>query len=243
MSKVDFRAVSPYSDEHLNRNIEHARSLGLQNVDELEHSGPIAVIGGGLSVMGYVETLRRWDGNLLAINGAWRWCRENGIDAVFFSIDPNPIVAEMARGADKAILAERCDPAAFSSASTTYLYSGTLGGCSSAGAAIIAGLKSGHTQVTLFGCEANYQQQRSHAYGNVKSQHELIVKCCGMHFLTTPTLVMQARELAIMILEAQGIVRETSGGFLRAMVNANCEYDIVACTPGFEATLEPADAA
>lgn len=240
MTNVSFRAVSAYSDEHIARNVEHARSLGLLNIDEAKSREPsLAIVGGGVSALGYVETLRRWDGPVWAINGAWKWCRLNSIDAVFFSIDPGPVVAEMASGAFEAILAERCDPAAFDAAAATYLYRGTLGGCSSAGAAICAGLQSGHTQVTLFGCEANYQQERSHAYGHVTSQHELIVKCAGMHFLTTPTLALQARELAIMILEAKGVVRETSGGFLRAMVNSGCEYDIVAATEGFEATLEP----
>jgi hypothetical protein len=238
MSNVTFRAASAYSDDHIARNVERARSLDLPTTDEYRFTGPLAVVGGGLSALGYVETLRRWDGPVWAINGAWRWCLTNGINATFFSIDPNPVVAELVDGAPEAILAERCDPAAFRAVPATYLYPGTLGGCSSAGAAIMAGLRSG--QVTLFGCEANYQQQRSHAYGHVAAQHELIVKCCGMHFLTTPTLALQAKELAIMILEANGVVRETSGGFLRAMVNARCEYDIVAATEGFEATLEPA---
>jgi hypothetical protein len=239
-TKVTFRAVSPYSDEHIARNVEHARSLGLPSIEQYKPTGPLAVVGGGLSALGYVETLRRWDGPVWAINGAWQWCWDNRIDATFFSIDPNPVIAEMADGAREAILAERCDARAFQSAAATYRYAGTLGGCSSAGAAICAGLQAGHTQVTLFGCEANYQQQRSHAYGHIRSEHELIVKCAGMHFLTTPTLALQARELAIMILEAQGVVRETSGGFLRAMVNSGCDYDIVECTEGFEATLEPA---
>jgi hypothetical protein len=241
MSKVEFRAVSAYSDEHIARNVEHARSLGLLGIEQYKPTGPLAVVGGGLSALGYVETLRRWEGSVWALNGAWRWCRDNGIGATFFSIDPNPLVADMARGATGAILAERCDPATFEVVDHPILYPGTLGGCSSAGAAIIAGFKAGLQQITLFGTECNYQQGRSHAYGNVAADHELIVKCAGMHFLTQPNLVTQARELAIMILEARGLVRETSGGFLRAMVNSNCEYDIVECTDGFEATLVLAD--
>jgi hypothetical protein len=237
--KVDFRAVSAFPDEHINRNVEHARSLGLPTIEQYRPTGPLAVVGGGLSAMGYVETLRRWDGPVWAINGAWRWCCDNSIDATFFSIDPNPIIAEMARGAYKAILAERCDPVAFNAAWKIYRYPGTLGGCSSAGAAIVAGFKSGHQQITLFGTECNFQQGRSHVYGHAKPDHELIVRCAGMHFLTQPNLAMQAKELAIMILEAQGLVRETSGGFLRAMVNSNCDYQVVAATEGFEATLEP----
>jgi hypothetical protein len=240
MSKVDFRAVSPYSNEHINRNVEHAKARGLAPVSQFPDERPLAVVGGGYSILGYVETLRRWEGPVWAINGAHRWCRENGIDACFFSIDPNPIVADMADGAHTAILAERCDPSAFDEPRAYYTYAGTLGGCSSAGAAICAALQAGVRQVTLFGCESNHQQQRSHAYAHHQPPHELIVKCCGMHFLTTPTLALQAKELAIMILEAQGVVRETSGGFLRAMVNANCEYDIVACTEGFEETLSVA---
>lgn len=239
--KVDFRAVSAYSNEHINRNVEHARSLGLPTVERYKPTGPLAVVGGGLSALGYVETLRRWEGDVWAINGAWKWCWDNRIDAAFFSIDPSPLIADMAGGAREAILAERCDPAAFNAASTTYLYPGTLGGCSSAGAAIVAGFKSGHEQITLFGTECNFQQTRTHVYGHTKPDHELIVKCAGMHFLTQPNLAMQAKELAIMILEAQGLVRETSGGFLRAMVNSRCDYQVVAATEGFEQTLAAAE--
>lgn len=235
---IEFRATSAYPDEHLNRNIEHARSLGLPDMKDYRFTGPVAVVGGGLSSLGYVETLRRWEGPVWAINGAWQWCWDNRIDATFFSIDPNPSIAEMADGAREAILAERCDPKAFQSAARTHIYSDNVGGCSSAGAAICAGVKSG--QVTLFGCECNYQTGRSHIYGHKQPQYELIVKCAGMHFLTQPNLVMQARELAIMLLEAPQIVRETSGGFLRAMINTGCEYQLIEHTPGFEKTLVPA---
>lgn len=244
MSRVDFTAVSIYPGWHIKRNIEHARLRNLTPVEEYPDTRPLAVVGGGLSTFGYVETLRRWEGPVWAINGAHRWCRENAIDCCFFSIDPNPIVADHADQAHTAILAEQCDPSAFDGIrGSIYAYRGSLGGCSSAGAAIIAGLKSGRKQVTLFGVECCHQQGRSHVYAHHQPAHELIVRCSGMQFLTQPTLVMQAKELAIMILEAPGIIRETSGGFLRAMINSGCEYDIVAATEGFEETLTPHDAA
>jgi hypothetical protein len=246
---VVFETISPYPQEQIEANQKHSHSLGLPLVDTYPVSGPLAIVGGGHSVGQYRYTLQSWSkawpGSVWALNGAWRWCRDNGIDATFFSFDASPRVAEMVAGADRAILGERADPASFRAMAgkQVWLGEGRLGGSTSAGAAIIAGLKSGHQRVTLFGCEASYQPGASHAYGHWEPEDELVLWSNEMHFVTNPQLLIGAVELATMINSSSNVIRECSGGLLRALCESDFQYEIVGCTEGFQAKLEPLEAA
>ncbi len=240
---VVFETISPYPPEKIEAHLRHSHSLGLPSVDVYPVNGPLAIVGGGPSINQYRYTLQSLakNGSVWAINGAWRWCHDNGIDATFFSFDASHRVAEMLAGAERAILGERVDPLAFEAMAGKgiWLGEGRLGGSTSAGAAIIAGLKAGFERVALFGWEASYQTDASHAYGHWEPEDELVLGCDEMHFVTNPQLLIGAVEIATMVNSSNGIIRERSGGLLRALCESGYQYEIVGCTEGFERKLEP----
>jgi len=239
---MTFEAVSAFPAEHLQKNAEYSRSLGLPSVGSFEARGPLAIVGGGPSINNYKYTLQSWPGTVWAVNRTWKWCKDNAINSVFFSFDPNPSVEGMVEGAEQAILGERVDPKVYQRLAGKNIWrgEGNLGGTTSVGAAIISGFQCGFKHITLFGCESSYQPGRSHAYAHFEPEDELVIWCDGMHFITNPQMFMAGVELSTMIKSAPAILKERSGGMLRAMCETTEGYDIVGCTPSFQAKVDAA---
>jgi hypothetical protein len=207
-------------------------------VEQLQATGPLAIVGGGPSILNYTYTLQSWSGPVWAINRSWKWCRDNGIEATFFSYDANPSVTEMVDGAEKAILGKKVDPMVFNrlSGKSVWIGTGDISGTTSVGEAIVTGLVTQHPKVTLFGCEGCFQPKQSHAYAHFESRDELVIWCGGMHFWTNPQMLMASVELSSFIRSAPDVLNERSGGLLRAMVETP-EYEIVGYSEGLEARL------
>lgn len=213
----------PVTDEQLNKNIETARGLGCKKL-EPGPSVPLAIVGGGPTINDHVETLKNWNGHVWAINGAWKWCDERGIDATFCSVDPDPIVAKWAKGAKRALLATQCPPEAFETLKDADVITYEAGTeikavtGTTVSTLIYAGIVTKHSEITLFGCESCYLPASSHAYMREDRAEEMIVSCCGNFYLTAPDFYFQARALAETINGLGGYLKEESGGLLRAFV-------------------------
>jgi hypothetical protein len=218
----------PVSDETVQANIKNTATLGLPSYRDYPKAAVhrLAVVGGGPSISRHVETLKGWDGDIWAINGAYAWCRQHLIEATFFALDPHPIVARWAKGAKKAILETRCDPSAFETLKGAEVTLCDIGagpgeircGSSTVTAAPHLAIRMGYRHVTLFGCESSYPLNATHAYTHEARPEELVVRCGGQEFLTAPDYYMQALELSRFIREVPAFVTEQSGGLLRAMI-------------------------
>lgn len=192
---------------------------------DLKGSGHLAVVGGGASIKSNIDVLRNWDGDIWAINGAYWWCRDNGIDAYLYSVDPDPILKNYTKNADKVVLSQQCDPSAFIGRET-FCIKGDLPGPTSATAASLGAINCGYTMVTWFGCESCYYET-SHAYEDRSPDDLLKIKCNGEEFLTKLDLILQAEHLSRYILAAPHIFKEESGGLLRSMMGGT-DFDAIA---------------
>lgn len=237
---ITFEAVSQFPQEQLESNSKYSESLGLPSVEQFEAVGPLAIVGGGASINTYKYTLQSWPGTIWAINRTWKWCKDNEINAVFFSFDPNPSVEEMVGGAEQAILGDRVNPSVYERLAGKRVWrgEGNLGGTTSVGAAIISGFKCGFEKVVLFGCESSYQPYQSHAYAHFEPEDELVIWVDGMHFITSPQMLMASVELSKMIKSNPHFMTERSGGLLRAMIESEDEYKIVGCTQSFQNKID-----
>lgn len=238
---ITFETISPFSEEQLKRNEEYSGSLGWPSLKSFRATGPLAIVGGGLSINQYLYTLQSWPGDVWAINRTWKWCRDNNIPATFFSFDANPSVADMVDGAEKAILYHRTDVEVYKKLAGKEVYIGNsnVGGSTSTGAALVAGLEAGYDTITLFGCDGCFQMNASHAYGQWQAEDRIVVWCDNMHFLTNPQMLIASIEIAMMMNSVPDLVRERSGGLLRALSNTNCEYEIVGYTDSFINKMQP----
>lgn len=197
-------------------------------------SGHLAVVGGGPSVENHIETLKAWPGDVWAINGAYWWCIENGISATFYSVDPEPILAEYMAGATKAVIAAHCDPSAFTGEHITCA-KGDYPGPTSATAAALIAINAGYSKVTWFGCESNYGES-THVYQDSPTPDLLKIECQGQEFLTKLDLILQAQVLSKFIAAAPGVFFEESGGLLRAM-SKGTDFEALAGLPYFHQTM------
>jgi hypothetical protein len=239
---ITFQPVSAFSEEQLKRNEEYSLGLGLPMVEQIQATGPLAIVGGGPSVLSYRYTLQSWRGPVWAVNGAWKWCRDNDIAATFFSYDANPSVLDMVDGVERAILGKKVDPSVYQKLAGKSLWIGTgdVSGTTSVGEAIVNGLVAQHPKVWLFGCEGCFQPDQSHAYAHFKPRDELVIWCNGMHFWTSPQMLMASVELSSFLRSAPDVLAERSGGLLRAMVETK-EYEIVGYSEGLESRLVAAE--
>lgn len=225
---IDFsiKGELPVSDDKVFANAAHARTLGLKTYRSWQTDKTrLAVVGGGPSIKDNIETLRNWNGDIWAINGAWKWCRDNGIEATFFACDPHEITTQWAEGASKALLEISCDPSVFELLKSGDVYTfdadieqGGIAGCAStASCAPHMAARMGYRSVTFFGCESSYTLKGSHAYMDEARKEQMLVRC-GDDYLTAPDLYLQAIGLAGYIKQLPEFLNEQSGGLLRAMI-------------------------
>lgn len=251
MAKVRFAAVDKVSDQHLRRNREYTRSLDLPRVGEREAAGTrLAVVGGAPDVGDHLDELRSWAGEVWAINDAWGWVTDRGVDAAFYQIDPMPLSASiygLSGRTQRAIVADTIHPSvykALSGADVQVAYigegEGELPNASTAAAtAPIIAATCGHTDVTFFGCGGSFED-RTHAYqkqGDDKDR--LRVRCGGESFLTTPQFVLQTEYIAELSRGLPGFISARGEGFLPALLEHG-DYDVTHVSRALDAQLRAA---
>lgn len=235
----------PVTAEKYADNMERASRLSLPEVEK--GSGgrrPLAVVGGGPSIKDHLETLRKWDGEIIAINGACAWLRNRDIESTLLALDPHPIVMRWAAGAKKAILGNTCDPGVFdllkdADVRLIRIAEDGIKGTSSAATTVphLAAFM-GYGSVTLFGCESSYVLTGTHAYQDEQRNDHMLIECDGADWLTASDFYRQARELSELIRGLSPWIKEESGGLLRAMVN-DPKHRIVWLSEAFARGLEP----
>jgi hypothetical protein len=229
--RLNITAMPCVPVETLGRNVAYANSLGLPKLGEAKCPF-LAIVGGGPSIKEHLDELRGWEGEIWAINGAYRFLRDHGILSRFFTMDPLPGIAEMAFKTDSAILATCCDPAAFDAASHAYVETINTEdypcGPTTASTAPIIAATHGYKQVSFFGCEGNFGDE-THAYGTPRDVNLLQVVCDGKEFLTSPQMYHQTQYLADVMRVAPGVFIDRSGGFLSACI-ADPDIDVTAAS-------------
>lgn len=230
MRKAAFTAGEVYPSEILASNKALNNGLGFSYPGKAGANGkPLAVVGGGPQVVRFIDELKSWDGDIWAINGAFGWCVENGIDATFYTLDASPCLIGMAERARMAVLADNCSPLVLDSVDGPVFLvdmdNVPLGCTSTATAPMLAALR-GYTSVTLFGCESSFTD-REHAYSwQYVTESRVLVACGGSEYLTTPQLIMQAEYVSEIAREVPGYVTAKGDGFLPTLIHHG-DYEIL----------------
>lgn len=220
--RFNFRLKPVVSVEILQNNAEINSARGWPKV-ECKDRPPLAVVGGGHSLLSTIDELRHWPGEVWACGSVHPWLKENGVASVFFNADPMAEMGPMASGSG--LLAITSDPSVFEAVSEAETFDLNDYGHGNTTASISAHLAlcRGHREVTYFGCDSSFETS-THLYKHEDWEAHLLVECGGVHFRTKPQLLMQAEMLSAFIRMAPQVFTERSGGLLRAMVG--CEaYD------------------
>lgn len=254
MPKIEFSGRMCVEHSVLERNMAHARGLGLQHVPKPArgsihfHGIPLAVVGGGPSVKEHLDELRTWRGDIWGINGASAWLRTCGVESTLFSLDPLPVLAERCAGAKEAILCTRCAPELFKVLEGAHIRifdcaqdvaeGGIVAGCASVLGVPDIATDMGYRELTFFGCEGSFTET-THLYMDDPQDFRFVVKCGEVEYMTLPELYVLTKELAALLRVFRTHFTERSGGLLRAMI-ANPEHDIVKVSRGLMAGLKKA---
>jgi hypothetical protein len=200
----------------------HACSLGLPFVTQGSR-GSLAVAGGGPSVLSALNKLGSFD-EVWGINRTAQWLCERGVDATFFTVDPQYMPGMT--GVERAILASSVHPKVFEELAgkdvslfhTQEMEGGFVseGGATSACRAVPLAVWMGYSSVTFFGCEGSYSDT-SHAYATAQQRCQTIISAGGKEYVSQPDFELQCEYLAAFLNAAPEYFREESGGLLRAM--------------------------
>lgn len=244
--KLKYVALGSLEPGEAERNISYAKSLGLTDVPEGRGLfRPLAIVGGGPSINDHVETLKNWPGDIWAVNGAFKWCQKHGIEATFFSVDSNPTLIELAKGAKKALLGTLVDPCVFDELSNAEVHifdagfiAGLATGPTSVTCAPALALHAGYGSITIFGCEGSYRDGLTHAYfDDAPNPYQIEVECGGKRFLSEAEYHMQCMYLVQFLRAAPHVFSEMSGGLLRAMVDHD-DDEVISATPELLSVLK-----
>ena len=242
--KVRFDGKLVVSLEQLQRNIASAQARGLPR-PECKKRPPLAIIGGGPSVLERIEQLRHWQGDRWIIGSAFPWAIEQGISGTYFNIDPLPEQAEYAKCAEQAILATASHPAVFDAVPNVTAFDlvsskeYTNHNISAAASTPVLALEMGYMDVTYFGCESSFNNT-THAYdyeNAAAGKMCLWVRVGDSVYPTNPPFFMQAQELAELIRTCPLVFKEQSGGLLRALIE-DAEYDVIAVNKALHDVLD-----
>lgn len=222
MAKLAFIPGEVFPSDLLIGNKRANESIGISYPGDVDVIGvPLAVVGGSPNIVEHIEELQNWPGEIWAINGAFGWCLDNGINATFYTLDASDCLRGMAERAKQAVMADNASPDAVAAVDgPVWLVDieDVPHGCASACTAPMLASMRGYESVTLFGCGCSFTE-REHAYKwSHTTESRLLVKCGEAEFITTPQLIMQAEYLADIARDIPEYVFIKGGGFLPALV-------------------------
>lgn len=226
MRKVHFQGIGCLPAETLELYAAYSKSLNLPEPKATAEK--LAVVGGGASAMLHLPELTAWDGEVWGINGAARWCLDHGINATLFSISPGEPEPWTMVGVKRAILSYECDPRLFDGLKSAEVYSFDRDGHGPTSVCAVPALmmKTGFKEVSFFGCEGCYGEE-THSYQNIPSPEDMIVAVDGTSYRTNAGFFMQTQILAKIIGAVPSILKDRSGGMLRAMIADPDGWDVV----------------
>lgn len=194
------------------------------------HERKLAIIGGGPSVQSKLHRLRRWDGDIWAINATVGYLQRKGIKSTLVTVDPKVLDAADFNehlGAQDALLGACCDPALFRAyagkvrafytrpnAQAPFVASGAN---TTVTRLPLVAHNLGYKDVTFFGCEGSYRDT-SHVGENRRGDKRLYILAGGVRYCTEPYMLVQDQWLADLIARFPANCKEESGGLLRAMI-------------------------
>lgn len=239
-------------DGELRRNARSAASRGLPWLAaQPPSSRPLAIVGGGPSAEEFAESLAGWPGDIMAINGAYRWLIDIGrTPDWFFACDPQAEVARFVGDGNPVtvfLLSVNCDPAVFDALEgrdirlchipqdDEDMSDATVpGGPSAMTRAPILAAILGYRRIVLAGADCCISGPRSHVYmGSETRQRERLVRCDGRVWRTCLGLLSQAEWLTdlVPVLRRAIEVEIIGDGLSRAMLATGGKYEFLEAAP------------
>ena len=242
-------------DEQIKKNVAYNIKQGFLEIQPHPTNNiETMIIGGGPSLSQHVKKIKQLRANgvkLIAINGAYKWCLDNGItpsamvmvDARKFNARfTQPVVEDC-----KYFIASQCHPSVFKDLpkDRTYVWHTQAeeltemlqaqfeecytvpGGSTVLLRAIPLFRMLGFKRFHIFGCDSCLEEDAHHAYEQIENDDELIipVNVSGKIFNCHPWMVSQAQEFIDLIrMIGDEIELEVYGGLLHHILESGASY-------------------
>ena len=239
------------TDEEIKKNVEHnIKQDYLQVEPHPTNEIEVMIVGGGPSLPQHIEKIKQLRANgvkLIAINGAYKWCLDNGITpSAMVMVDARkfnarfiqPVVEDC-----KYFIASQCHPSVFKDLpkDRTYVWHTQAeeltemleaqfeecytvpGGSTVLLRAIPLFRMLGFKRFHIFGCDSCLEEDAHHAYEQIENDDELIipVNVSGKIFNCHPWMVSQAQEFIDLIrMIGDEIELEVYGGLLHHILES-----------------------
>ena len=202
---------------------------------------PVAVCGGGPGLPLRLDILRKWPGDIYAVNDTAGYLSDNGIPCYMYAIDASRRefkTGDLVKGAVFATFVHRrqfnqfqkehirvfnmfeCDP-----------NNGIGGGPTAVCRAANLFIKMGYGSVAYFGCEGSFLNL-THVTGEQKVAFDnmIIVRANGIDYITNASMVLQTQYLSEEIRSHPGVLLNFSDGLLEAMIQYPDDWATIAVT-------------
>lgn len=252
MYRINVKGECPFSLEQLRENAELAVNSGLPFVSQQEpHGRPLAVVGGGRSGDLALSELKQWPGDIWAINGTCNHLAQRGVKSTFFTVDADPVIADIGFAAKEALIASSCHPSVIEARQgkrTTFFHCHFIegdgfrvgGGTTSATRTPMLALHLGYREISFFGCEGSYSDE-THTFKDELAIRpgQIYVRAGGVDYRSDLPLLDQCESLSAYIAEYPQFFKDRSGGLLGAMIAYPDTWEVVALDQDLKQKLDP----
>jgi uncharacterized Rossmann fold enzyme len=235
------------TDRQLRANLENARSLGLPEISVMPaHPGVLAIVGSGPSLKDHWRLIPK-DCEVMALNGAYRFLKEQGrVPEYFAMLDAREVNVSFVRDASPEtvfLLASQCHPDVFGALTghhVTLFHLGTpttkqafpdadpyVGGGGTIGlSALGLALALGYRKVILYGFDSSFEGEAHHVRPQSQNagQSEIDVWVQDRKYRTTHAMAAQTMDF-FPFLEA---IRKFAPDFDIHLMGRGLFYDFVA---------------
>ncbi|MCE5225616.1 MAG: hypothetical protein LLG05_07110, partial [Porphyromonadaceae bacterium] len=200
---------------------------------------PCAVVGGGLSVSAYLETLKNWQGDIFAINDTAGYLSDNGIKCYLFAIDCTPTQFKIGENVKGALMATRCHRNQFKQFPYEKIIvfdmaeEDNIGGIEGGPTAVCRTphllLRMGYSSVHYFGIDGSFVGQ-SHINQNQKYAYDkmMVIKANGKTYLTNGALQLQNQYMVNVFKKYGQFLKNQSEGLIKDLLADKDNWEVVA---------------
>ncbi len=199
-----------------------------------------AVVGGGPGLKYKLDVLRKWKGDIFAVNDTAGFLSDEGIPCYMYAIDCDSTKqwksGPLVKGAVFASRVSQFQMKRFSRKKIRIFdmaeedgVRGIEGGPTAACRAPHLFLRMGYRGIVYFGCDGSFYEkthvtpEQKVAYSNM-----MIVRVNGIEYLTNAALYLQSQYLIDVLYKFPKFLYSASGGLLEAMYNHPNDWEVVA---------------
>ena len=199
-----------------------------------------AVVGGGPSVMGQLETLRHWQGDIFAINDTASYLSKEGIASYLFAVDGirTPFrVGDLVKGALFATRVHRCQftqmkgkPIRVFDMAEEDHYGGIEGGATAVCRTPHLLLRMGYRGIAYFGIDGSFADGITHVSGKSDSARDnmIIIRAGGRDYITHAGFLLQHQYMTGVFQKYGSFLFNASGGLFKAMLENPDTWSVIA---------------